>query len=277
MRLAILLFCGAFVFGQSTSPAPESKAQPPLDSSGQKPQNQDSGLGEGTHGGLDILSDTQGVDFGPYLQRIVKDVRENWYHLIPESARKKRGKLAIEFAIKKDGKVANMRLVATSGDVALDRPAWGSIAASNPFPPLPDEFDGPYLALRLRFYYNPDETGLEKVRSIADMMGTRSPTKPKSGIAVNISAPADLRVPLGGSMTVTATVTGTEAKENTVDWSLSGVGCSGATCGEMTKDSYHAPTAMPRPPFVTLTAISKADPTSKASVTVHIVQPAPSQ
>ena len=28
---------------------------------------------------LDILSDTQGVDFGPYLQRIVQDVRQNWY------------------------------------------------------------------------------------------------------------------------------------------------------------------------------------------------------
>ncbi len=128
-------------------------------------QQGDFGLGTGAHGrqlgALDILSDTQGVDFGPYLQRIVQDVRENWYHLIPESAEMKKGKLAIEFAITKDGKVADMRLIATSGDVALDRPAWGSITASNPFPPLPSEFTGPYLALRFRFYYNPDKADLQ--------------------------------------------------------------------------------------------------------------------
>lgn len=125
----------------------------------------DFGLGIGAHGrqlgALDILSDTQGVDFGPYLQRILEDVRQNWYHLIPESAEMKKGKLAIEFAITRDGQVAGMKLVASSGDVALDRPAWGSITASNPFPPLPSEFTGPFLALRFRFYYNPDQADLQ--------------------------------------------------------------------------------------------------------------------
>ncbi len=48
----------------------------------------------GNMGNLEILSDTQGVDFGPYLQRILQDVRENWYHAIPESAEMKKGKLA---------------------------------------------------------------------------------------------------------------------------------------------------------------------------------------
>ena len=128
-------------------------------------QEGDFGLGTGAHGreqgALDILSDTQGVDFGPYLQRILQDVKENWYHLIPQSAEMKKGKLAIEFAITKDGKVADMRLVASSGDVALDRPAWGSITASNPFPPLPGDFTGPYLALRFRFYYNPEKADLQ--------------------------------------------------------------------------------------------------------------------
>ena len=113
------------------------------------------------YGTLDILSDTHGVDFGPYLQATLSVVRTNWYHLIPESAEFKKGKLAIEFAITKDGKVADMRLIASSGDVALDRPAWASITASNPFPPLPADFTGPYLALRVRFYYNPNKTDLQ--------------------------------------------------------------------------------------------------------------------
>ena len=110
---------------------------------------------------VEILNDTHGVDFGLYLQAMLPVVRSNWYDLIPESAESKKGKLAIEFAITKDGKVADMRLIASSGDVALDRPAWGSIVASNPFPPLPSEFTGPYLALRVRFYYNPDKTDLQ--------------------------------------------------------------------------------------------------------------------
>ena len=115
-------------------------------------------------GPLEVLTDTMGVDFGPYLQRVLHDVRENWYNLIPESARAplmKKGKVTIEFAIKKDGSVAGMQLISTSGDVALDRGAWGGITASNPFPPLPSEFKGQYLGLRFAFYYNPDRSDLQ--------------------------------------------------------------------------------------------------------------------
>jgi len=128
-------------------------------------QEGDFGLGTGAHGrqygAFDILSDTQGVDFGPYLERLLQNVRENWYHLIPESAEMKKGKLQIEFAITRDGQVADMRITASSGDVALDRPAWGAITASNPFPPLPSQFTGPFLALRFRFYYNPDKADIQ--------------------------------------------------------------------------------------------------------------------
>ena len=126
----------------------------------------DFGLGTGAHGrqvgGLEILSDTQGVDFGPYIQRIIREVQEHWERAMPESVLMgKKGKLAIEFAITKDGQVAGMKLVATSGDDPLDRAAWAGITGSIPFPPLPSEFTGPYLALRFRFYYNPDKADLE--------------------------------------------------------------------------------------------------------------------
>jgi TonB family protein len=88
-------------------------------------------------------------------------VRENWYTAIPESAQWKKGKLTIEFAITKDGKVAGMKRVATSGDDALDRAAWAGITGSDPFPPLPGEFAGQYLALRFTFYYNPSKGEME--------------------------------------------------------------------------------------------------------------------
>ena len=122
----------------------------------------DTGFAQGRQGGaasnLDILSDTMGVDFGPYLSRVLHDVRINWYNLIPESARSplfKQGKVSIQFAILKDGRVSAMQLTGSSSDVALDRAAWGGINGSNPFPPLPSDFKGEYLALRFNFFYNP--------------------------------------------------------------------------------------------------------------------------
>lgn len=176
MRLAILLFCGAFVFGQSASPTPDPKPQPPAGSSDPKHQNTDSGpvINVSAHflGTVEILSDTQGVDFGPYLDSAMLRVRENWYHLIPESAEKKKGKLAIEFAITKDGHVSGMKLVESSGDVALDRPAWGSIISSDPFPALPSEFGGQYLALRFRFEYNPDKSNPAPDAAVASVVGS---------------------------------------------------------------------------------------------------------
>ncbi|HKD85984.1 MAG TPA: TonB family protein [Terriglobales bacterium] len=129
----------------------------------------DYGVGPGgtaarVQGNLEVLSDTQGVDFGPYLSRVLQAVRMNWYNLIPEEARPpllKKGKVSIEFVILKDGKVAGMRIVGPSGDVPLDRAAWGGITASVPFAPLPSEFHGPYLALRFHFYYNPGKGDIE--------------------------------------------------------------------------------------------------------------------
>lgn len=109
--------------------------------------------------GAEIITDTRGVDFGPYLARVKEVVKSNWYNIIPESARPpilKKGKVAIRFFIMKDGSVASMQWEGSSGDVSLDRAAWGAITASHPFPPLPKEFSGDYLGLRFHFYYNPD-------------------------------------------------------------------------------------------------------------------------
>jgi TonB family protein len=125
--------------------------------------NGDFGLNQGskarTQGQVDILSDTMGVDFAPYLSRILREIKANWVRQLPESALSglKKGKLAIEFYILRNGGTTGMELISSSGDVALDRSAWGGITASDPFPALPNEFAGPYLRLRIRFYVNIEE------------------------------------------------------------------------------------------------------------------------
>jgi len=107
--------------------------------------------------GAEVLTDTMGWDYSAYLTRILQTIRQNWYNILPPSVfppLRKQGKLTIEFVILRDGTVNGMTLHTSSGDVALDRAAWGSITASNPFEPLPKEFPGQNFGLRLFYFYN---------------------------------------------------------------------------------------------------------------------------
>jgi TonB family protein len=102
-----------------------------------------------------ILSDTRGYDFGPYMNQVVNRVRLNWYSLIPEIARLgRKGRVVIIFTIRGTGVIADVRLVANSGTEPLDRAAMGAITASNPFPTLPQNFDGDHIVLQFTFLYN---------------------------------------------------------------------------------------------------------------------------
>lgn len=111
-----------------------------------------------TAGTVEVLTDTQGVDFGPYLTKVVQQIRKNWYNFIPEQARPPQlaaGVTSIEFVILPTGQVSGMKIAHQSGMYALDRAAWGGITASLPFDPLPKKFKGNYLALRFNSAYNP--------------------------------------------------------------------------------------------------------------------------
>ena len=111
----------------------------------------------GLQGGAEILSDTMGVDFGPYMQRVIFDTKRAWYPIIPEAAQPpllKQGRVGIRFKILPDGSVKEMILELPSGDVSLDRAAWGGITGASPYPPLPKAFKGPFLELRFFFLYN---------------------------------------------------------------------------------------------------------------------------
>lgn len=115
-------------------------------------------------GAMDILSDTRGVDFGPYMKRLHVAVEDHWFPLIPEVAlppMMKKGVVVIEFAIMKDGSIQGLTVVASSGDTALDRAAYGALMNAVPLPRLPSEFTGPFLKIRAAFFYNPDKRDLE--------------------------------------------------------------------------------------------------------------------
>jgi TonB family protein len=105
--------------------------------------------------GPQILSDTMGVDFHPYLLRVYLIVRRNWYSVIPEIARLgKQGRVALEFSIERNGRVPDLVLRVGSGTDSLDSAALASIRLSNPFPALPPEFPGEDIRLRFVYLYN---------------------------------------------------------------------------------------------------------------------------
>jgi len=104
---------------------------------------------------VELLSDPMGVDFKPYLIRVLMAVRRNWFSVIPESAKMGRqGKVIIQFSIARDGHVPKLVIAMPSGAEALDRAAVAGISASNPFPPLPPEFHGEVIRLQFAFAYN---------------------------------------------------------------------------------------------------------------------------
>jgi TonB family protein len=104
---------------------------------------------------VELLSDPMGVDFWPYLVRVLSAVRRNWFSVIPESARLGRqGRTVIQFAISRDGSVPKLVIATPSGTDALDRAAVAGISASNPFPPLPTDFKGSQIRLQFVFKYN---------------------------------------------------------------------------------------------------------------------------
>src|SRR5262249_46104991 len=95
-------------------------------------------------------------------------------------------------------------------------------------------------------------------------------------VAVTLSL-LSANVVVGTTQAFTASVTGDPANKG-VTWTVTGAGCSAATCGTVAPTSsgsavavvYSAPAAVPNPATVTLKATSVADGTKSASATITI-------
>ena len=143
-RLALILIAPLFagvIHGQTAPPdaASQAPAALPLKS------------------GATILSDTMGVDFSSYLRQLHADIKSRWDPLIPQEVaapQKKKGIVGIRLTILPDGRIGAMKLETRSGDVSLDKAAWYAITSQGTFSPLPSDFHGPNLELRIGFFYN---------------------------------------------------------------------------------------------------------------------------
>ena len=113
--------------------------------------------GGAAYGGLEMLTPDEGVDFSGYLQRVYLTVKRNWFAVLPGSVELgEQGIVQLIFRINRDGSVSvgDPEIVRNSGKEPLDRAAYSSVRASNPFESLPPQFKGPYIELRYTYFYN---------------------------------------------------------------------------------------------------------------------------
>src|SRR6266849_7767680 len=96
----------------------------------------------------------------------------------------------------------------------------------------------------------------------------QSINQPPGGVTVS---PASATVQTGGVQQFTATVSPSGANQAVI-WSLSGTGCTGASCGTIdATGKYTAPATTPNPPTVTVRAASVADSAKAAVAAVNVM------
>jgi hypothetical protein len=108
--------------------------------------------------------------------------------------------------------------------------------------------------------------------STAPVTPPQSLNPPATVTSVTVT-PATATLLTGETQQFTAIVTPSGANQ-AVTWSVSGAGCTGATCGMIDSTGrYTAPAAVPNPATVAVTATSAADPTKFGSATVTVMPP----
>jgi hypothetical protein len=112
------------------------------------------------------------------------------------------------------------------------------------------------------------QTATITATSVADQSKSGSAIVTLIPVSVTVS-PSPVSVPLNTTQQFTATVGGTS--NSLVTWNVSGTGCSGDDCGKISSSGlYTAPSAIPNPATVTVTATSAADMTKFGTAVVTI-------
>ena len=104
-----------------------------------------------------MLSDTEGVDFNPYLREVYLSVKKTWFANMPPSIEKgQQGKNIVEFRVLQDGNVPkdSLKMVLSSEKSDFDTASLQGIREAAPFNHLPEKLSQPFIVLRFTFYYN---------------------------------------------------------------------------------------------------------------------------
>ena len=97
--------------------------------------------------------DSSDSRYRQYLMKVKKEIRSRWSY--PEKAYelKEEGTAVVRFSIKEDGKLADSRIIISSGHESLDIESFQVVKSAAPFAPLPKKFNLTKLNIVARFQY----------------------------------------------------------------------------------------------------------------------------
>ena len=99
--------------------------------------------------------DPLGVDFTRWVNDFKNQVYRNW--IVPQAAYQGvGGHVDFEFTVERDGSLATLRMLKTSGTDSLDRAARNALTSSH-FMPLPDDYGPKSIRMQIAFHYGPDQ------------------------------------------------------------------------------------------------------------------------
>jgi hypothetical protein len=103
--------------------------------------------------GVDLLSDTNGADLGPYMRTLIADLKKHWLPPAAEFTNQtpsKQEETLLRFTIAPDGQISAMRLESLARDTAFEKAAWKAATTITPIP-LPAGMKGSSLTVLVHF------------------------------------------------------------------------------------------------------------------------------
>ena len=100
----------------------------------------------------EIWFDSKGVEFRPWLQTFIAQLKRNW--LIPMAVMTLKGHVVVTFVVQRDGEISDISVPEPSKVPTFDQSAIGALVALNRTPPLPADYPGDRCQFTVRFNYN---------------------------------------------------------------------------------------------------------------------------
>jgi len=143
----------AVPYGGGGSPSvPYSQSQTPSSSQAQSQFNL--GSGGTTTGGLGF-SEPGGGDFGGrfawYVDAVRNRVSSNWLQSTVDPSVRFAPRAVVTFDVLRNGSIANVQILQSSGNASVDNSAVRAILGSNPLNPLPGEYNGSKVSVEFWF------------------------------------------------------------------------------------------------------------------------------
>jgi TonB family protein len=108
------------------------------------------GAGAGAGGGAGGLTDMQRIRLQSYQERIRLQIIDAWILPMPQEEARKLQATAL-LTVSREGEVAQLRLLQSSGNQLFDDSLLRAIKHASPLPPLPEDYQGAFLEVEMRF------------------------------------------------------------------------------------------------------------------------------